>query len=101
MNFQSIDHLPILGDASLETLDWARLKGSDDDECRKLVRAGKSQGFLYLDLSSEDVFLHDWDIVLEIMDQYFRLDLEEKTKDNRRSDTHGYALLEKCSFFGP
>lgn len=79
----------LLGEASFHTLDWARLKEKDGDQQRKLLQAGQDQGFFYLDLSSDKTFIQDWKAVLDIMTQYFHLDIEEKMRDSRNSDTHG------------
>lgn len=89
MASDAIDQLPILSNASLHTIDWAHLKKNDQNESRKLVEAGQTQGFFYLDMRSDGGFLRDWEGVLKIMSLYFDQDLDEKMKDSRQSDTHG------------
>lgn len=89
MSGDPVDQLPILSDASLHTIDWARLRANDENENRKLIEAGQAQGFFYLDMTSDEVFLQDWSFFLETMDLYFDRGLEEKMMDNRKSDTYG------------
>ncbi|KAJ5153191.1 2OG-Fe(II) oxygenase family oxidoreductase [Penicillium canariense] len=97
MDSPTVEDLPVLGDASLLAIDWARLKVNDEDERKKLLEAGENQGFFYLDLSSDDGFLQDWNAVLDLMEQYFHLDVDQKMKDHRMSDTHGYEPVATSS----
>ncbi|ROW15892.1 hypothetical protein VPNG_02617 [Cytospora leucostoma] len=90
MSGDPVDQLPILSDASLHTVDWRRLRANDENESRKLIEAGQTQGFFYLDMTSDEVFLQDWSSILQTMDLYFHRGLEEKMMDHRKSDTHGY-----------
>ncbi|KAL4812051.1 putative 2OG-Fe(II) oxygenase family oxidoreductase [Aspergillus spinulosporus] len=79
-----------LPEASLSVIDWARLKSGDEEESRKLFAACQEQGFLYLDMNSNLSFLQDHQDVLKFMAEYFHQSLDEKMKDDRHSDTHGY-----------
>ncbi|KAJ0419485.1 putative 2OG-Fe(II) oxygenase family oxidoreductase [Aspergillus carlsbadensis] len=97
MDPPGVEDLPVLGDVSLLTIDWARLRVNDEGERKKLLDAGENQGFFYLDLSSDGSFLQDWSAVLDLMEQYFHLDDDEKMKDHRMSDTHGYEPVATSS----
>ncbi|GAM84989.1 hypothetical protein ANO11243_029920 [Dothideomycetidae sp. 11243] len=76
--------------AFLPTLDLSRLVSSDAEERQKLVRACEVYGFFYLDLRSDAELIALWTGVLDLMGQYFNLSLDEKMRDSRNSDTHGY-----------
>ncbi|KAL4936635.1 hypothetical protein BDV06DRAFT_227709 [Aspergillus oleicola] len=76
--------------APLSIIDWARLKSDDAAESDRLLAACEGQGFFYLDMTSDASFLQDHKSVLRFADQYFHQDIEQKMKDDRQSDTHGY-----------
>ncbi|KAL4950751.1 putative 2OG-Fe(II) oxygenase family oxidoreductase [Aspergillus filifer] len=81
---------PTTETAPLSVIDWVRLKGDDAAECDRLLAACENQGFFYLDMTSDASFLQDHQSVLRFADQYFHQDIEQKMKDDRQSDTHGY-----------
>ncbi|KAL4790187.1 putative 2OG-Fe(II) oxygenase family oxidoreductase [Aspergillus venezuelensis] len=81
---------PTTETAPLCVIDWARLKADDAAESDRLLAACENQGFFYLDITSDASFLQDHQSVLRFADKYFHQDIEQKMKDDRQSDTHGY-----------
>lgn len=80
---------PIIVSKSLTTISLDRLRNGEDAESKKLLRACQSQGFFYLDLSSDPELCALWEGMLARMKDYFNQSLEVKMQDARNSDTYG------------
>ncbi|KAF2715979.1 putative 2OG-Fe(II) oxygenase family oxidoreductase [Polychaeton citri CBS 116435] len=80
------------GIASIPILEATKLISKDALETEKLLRACQTQGFFYLSLAEDSTsfMIEAWEAMLMFMNRYFDQSLEEKMKDSRKSDTHGY-----------
>ncbi|KAL4983784.1 hypothetical protein BDW68DRAFT_28600 [Aspergillus falconensis] len=78
--------------AELPIIDPSKLARGDDAEIERLLDAGKTHGFFYLDLTTAETprLVDTWNAVLAFMAEYFDQPQEAKMKDDRKSDIHGY-----------
>jgi len=80
---------PIVVSRSLPTIHLDLLRAENDTESKKLLNACRTQGFFYLDLTSDSELCKQWEDMLEVMKQYFEQSLEVKMQDARKSDNYG------------
>ncbi|XPT00036.1 hypothetical protein M3J09_009198 [Ascochyta lentis] len=81
---------PVVVSRSLPTIHLDLLRSGDDEESMKLLNACRTQGFFYLDLSSDSELCKQWKDMLSVMKDYFEQPLEIKMQDAQGSDNHGY-----------
>ncbi|PTB42732.1 hypothetical protein M441DRAFT_166247 [Trichoderma asperellum CBS 433.97] len=75
---------------SLPVIHLDLLRAENDSECKKLLNACQTYGFLYLDLTSDSELCKQWEDMLSVIKQYFKQPLEVKMQDARGSDNYGY-----------
>ncbi|KAF2713298.1 Clavaminate synthase-like protein [Pleomassaria siparia CBS 279.74] len=80
----------IVVSSTLPTLRLDLLRAGDDAESKRLLGACRTQGFFYLDLTSDAILCRQWKDMLGVMKQYFEQPLEVKMQDAYGSDNHGY-----------
>jgi isopenicillin N synthase-like dioxygenase len=76
--------------SQLSSLSLSRLEDNNPEESKRLLEACAQDGFFYLDLRDHKQLLADYEALLEIMKHYFDEPLDQKMKDDRKSDTIGY-----------
>lgn len=78
--------------AELPIIDPSKLARGDDAEIERVLDAGKTHGFFYLDLTTAETprLVDTWNAVLAFMEEYFDQPQEVKMMDDRNSDIHGY-----------
>lgn len=74
----------------LPTIRLDHLRSGSISESKRLIEACRTQGFFYLDLSSDGVLCRQWDEMLAAMKDYFDQPLNIKMLDARQSDNYGY-----------
>ena len=74
---------------SLPTLHLDLLRTGNAAESKKLLHTCQTQGFFYLDLTSDAEVCQQWEDLLLVMKQYFTQPLEVKMQDAKGSDNHG------------
>ncbi|KAJ5752418.1 hypothetical protein N7520_009335 [Penicillium odoratum] len=75
---------------SLHTIHLDILRAGNAAESKKLLRACQTQGFFYLDLTSDVELCKQWEDLLLVMKRYFKQPLEVKMQDAKGSDNYGY-----------
>lgn len=80
---------PTIVSTSLPTIHLDLLRADNETESEKLLGACRTQGFFYLDLTSDPELCKLWDGMLERMKIYFEQSLEVKMQDSRASDNYG------------
>ena len=73
----------------LSSLSLLGLENRDARETRRLFEACSNDGFFYLDLREHKALLSDYETLLDFMKKYFDQALDEKMKDDHKSDTTG------------
>ncbi|KAH7066550.1 2OG-Fe(II) oxygenase family oxidoreductase [Paraphoma chrysanthemicola] len=78
--------------ADLPIVHIEKIRQNDREELEIMLQAGRKYGFFYVDLRHEScqAFLADRQHTLQFMEGYFSCSVEDKMKDYRDSDTHGY-----------
>lgn len=66
------------------------LRSGEIFESKKLMKAGRTHGFLCFDLSKDDILCLQWERILASMKDYFGQTLEVKMQDAQQSDNYGY-----------
>jgi hypothetical protein len=79
----------IIVSESLPTIHLDLLRAENDTESKKLLSACRTQGFFYLDLTSDPELCKLWEGMLARMKDYFEQPLEVKMQDARGSDNYG------------
>nr|WOZ30799.1 McfN [Coleophoma empetri]BAN91496.1 putative 2OG-Fe(II) oxygenase family oxidoreductase [Coleophoma empetri] len=85
-----MDHTKETENSPLSSLSLSQLEANIPEESKRLFEACVNEGFFYLDLRDHKQLLSDYDALLEIMKNYFDQSLDQKMKDDRKSDTVGY-----------
>ncbi|EPE34348.1 Clavaminate synthase-like protein [Glarea lozoyensis ATCC 20868] len=85
-----MDYIKQAESTQLSSLSLSRLEGNNAEESKRLLEACAQDGFFYLDLRDHKQLLVDYEALLEIIKQYFNEPLDQKMKDDRKSDTIGY-----------
>ena len=80
---------PIIVSKSLPTIHLDLLRAENDTESKKLLSAGRIQGFFYLDLTSDPELCKLWEGMVARMKDYFEQPLEVKMQDARGSHNYG------------
>jgi isopenicillin N synthase-like dioxygenase len=75
---------------TLSTIRLDHLRCGSPSESEKLLEACRTQGFFYLDISSDDALCRQWDEMIAAMKDYFEQPLNIKMQDARQSDNYGY-----------
>nr|POF02156.1 oxidoreductase vrti [Quercus suber] len=75
---------------SLTTVSLDGLRAGNETENKKLLGACRTQGFFYLDLSSDVELCAAWEAMLARSKDYFEQPLDVKMQDARSSDNYGY-----------
>ncbi|CZT14697.1 related to gibberellin 20-oxidase [Ramularia collo-cygni] len=91
----------IIVSKSLTTISLERLRTGDAVEGKKLLSACQSQGFFYLDLSSDLELCAQWEGMLGRMKDYFDQPLDVKLQDVRNSHNYGYIPVGTEEGFKP
>lgn len=75
---------------SLPTIHLDLLRDENLVERQKLLSACQTQGFFYLDLTSDPELCKQWQDLLSVMKEYFTQPLDIKMQDAKGSDNTGY-----------
>lgn len=77
--------------AKLQSFSFKMLLEQDEGELTRLLAAGETDGFFYLDISGPESqgLWEDYQSVLATMKKFFALPLDEKTPFAYGSDTQG------------
>jgi isopenicillin N synthase-like dioxygenase len=80
---------PNIVSTSLPTIHLDLLRAENVTESKKLLNACRTQGFFYLDLTSDPELCKLWEGMLSRMKDYFEQPLEVKMQDARGSHNYG------------